>query len=80
MEGHTLGLDGVNVPTIWSVEETDLNASRIVSHDFFKRVPPGTYEISVVMSQGNGFIQFNPDGSPVDAPSVWDPTLIIYYN
>ena len=73
MEGHMIGVGGTLTPVIVSVEETNMNAVRIVSHTFFKKVSPGTYYIEVLMAGGNNVI-------PGDEPGVWNPTLVLYYN
>jgi hypothetical protein len=73
MEGHSIGLDGLSVPVIWSVEETDQNVTRIVSRTFFKRVTPGVYEVKVLMAGGNNVL-------PGNEPGVYDPTLVLNYD
>jgi hypothetical protein len=76
MEGHMIGVAGTATPVITDPEETNLNAVRVVSHTFFKRVPPGEYTVEVLMAGGNNIIL--NDSS--QHPGVWDPVLVLQYN
>jgi hypothetical protein len=47
MKGHLPSFVGVATPVIADAEETDLNLERIISHDFFALVAPGTHRVEV---------------------------------
>jgi hypothetical protein len=50
MEGHLGSLAGVSTPAVMDPEETDLNLPRMVSHSFFKKVPPGSHTVEVLFA------------------------------
>ncbi|MEP6925470.1 MAG: hypothetical protein ABI954_13465, partial [Pyrinomonadaceae bacterium] len=50
MKGHVLSFVGIPTPVVTDPEETDLNLPRMVSHDFFAVVEPGTHRVEVLFA------------------------------
>lgn len=50
MKGHLPSFVGIATPVVADAEETDQNLERIISHDFFATVEPGTHRVEVLFA------------------------------
>jgi hypothetical protein len=72
MYGHTRTFPQPLTPVVIETEETDLNQPRMVSHQFFLRVPPGTHTVTVSVAGGSNIV------APF-YPTVEAPVLTLHY-
>ena len=76
MEGHTGGWFGVPDPVLVTLfddqDEQFVDPFRIVSHNFFARVPPGRHVVEVMVAGGSNI-------APGLEPQVVAPVLTLHY-
>ena len=72
MQGHTVSYAQPNTPIVLEPEETDLNQPRMVAHQFFLRVSPGTHTVRVSVAGGSNIV------APF-FPTVEAPVLSLHY-
>ena len=79
MHGHSRFYAQPSTPVVIESEETDLNAPRMVAHQFFMKVDPGVHIVRVSVAHGSGT---DPDARTVEAvvnATVEAPVLSIHY-
>lgn len=72
MLGHTLAPGGPFEPIVVEPEETNLNLPRMVSHQFFMPVGPGSHVVEVRVAAGSNL-------DPAAPPTVTAPVLTVQY-
>ena len=72
MQGHTVTLPQPLTPVVIETEETDLNAQRMIAHQFFLRVGPGSHTVTVNVAAGSNIV-------PPYYPTVEAPVLSLQY-
>lgn len=72
MLGHTFTFPQPQTPVVIEMEETDLNAQRMVAHQFFLRVPPGPHTVTVNVAGGSNIV------APF-YPTIEAPVLTLHY-